>query len=389
MENRCKVLHYMTGMADIKAGIETYILNLYQNVDKDKLSFSVLTRNSKCGSAVYKEFQEKGIEIFDLECHKLGIKTMYSYYRKVRSFFKTHKGRFDVLHMHGFDDPFVAHMAKKSGIEKCLLHAHSVERENKGLAKNLFKNVTSNGNMRWADCFLACSDYAGQVMYKGRKFEVVKNAIPVELFEFQSSIREEMRIKLGVKDSEVAFCYTGRFIEVKNLPFLLDVFSEIVNVWNHAKLFLVGDGEQKEELISYVTEKNLQNKVVMIEQSNQVGRILQAMDVYMQTSISEGFSISALEAQCSGLPVFISDVFPQEIEVTGLVNKIGLSRSAKEWAQEIISKLEERKNLDISVRTAYSEVIRKKGYDIDNAVKEMCHRYLEKLHIDNYAGGKE
>ena len=376
MENRCKVLHYMTGMADIKAGIETYILNLYQNVDKDKLSFSVLTRNSKCGSAVYKEFQENGIEIFDLECHNLGMKTMYSYYRKLRLFFNEHKGEFDVLHMHGFDDPFVAYMAKRCGIKKCLLHAHSVERENKGLLKTSFKNISSRGNMRWADFCLACSGYAGQAMYKDRVFEVMKNAIPTELFEFRGNIREEMRFSFGLRESELAFCYTGRFIEVKNLFFLIDVFSEIVGVWNYAKLFLVGDGEQKEALNSYVVKNGLQREVVFLEQSNQVGKILQAMDVYVQTSLSEGFSISALEAQCSGLPVFISDVFPQEIEVTELVNKISLRKSAKEWAQEIMEKLDGG-GYDKSKRVIYADAIREKGYDIGMMGKKMSDRYIK------------
>lgn len=378
-ESRIRVLHYMTGMADVKAGVETYILNLYQEAEKPQVSFFVLTRNAKAGSAVYNEFCEKGIEIFDLECHNLSAKSMLNYYRKVKRFFKTHKGSFDVLHMHGFDDPFVAYLAKRNGIKFCVLHAHSVERENRGVLKNLFKRFSSKGNIHWSDCRLACSNYAGKAMYREASFEVVKNSIPIEKFTFREDVREEIRREFGLTDDEIAFCYTGRFIAVKNLFFLLDVFTEVVHFWNHAKLFMVGDGEQKEELVTYIAKRKLQRNVVLLEQSNQVGAILQAMDAYVQTSTSEGFSISALEAQCTGLPVFISDVFPREIEVTDLVCKISLNNTAEEWAQKIIKSLEERMNFDIGVRTSYSEIVKQSGYGSNNAFEEMYRRYRENM----------
>lgn len=377
--NSIRVLHYMTGMADVKAGIETYILNLYRKAEKAQLKFCVLTRNAKYGSAVYHEFLENGIEIFDLDCHNLNLKSVLGYYRKVKRFFESHRGAFDVLHMHGFDDPFVAYLAKRNGIKVCVLHAHSVERENKGILKNIFKNLASKGNMKCSDFRLACSDYAGKRMYGGATFEVVKNSISTEQFTFDSTTREEMRRTLNLKVEEIAFCYTGRFIAVKNLFFLLNVFEELVQVWKHARLFLMGDGEQKEKLISYIAKKNLQEKVVLLEQSNQVATVLQAMDVYLQTSLNEGFSISALEAQCIGLPVFVSDVFPQEIEVTDLIRKISLDYTAEEWAKEIISDLEKRENHDIDVRVSYSAIVRQRGYDSDTAFDEMNCRYRGNL----------
>lgn len=373
--NSIRVLHYMTGMADVKAGIETYILNLYREAEKTQLKFYVLTRNAKCGSAVYNEFSENGIEIFDLDCHNLNVKSVSGYYKKVKCFFETHRGAFDVLHMHGFDDPFVAYLAKRNGIKVCVLHAHSVERENKGILKTVFKNLASRGNKKRADCRLACSDYAGKGMYGGASFEVVRNSIPTELFTFDRTMREEMRCALNLVADEIAFCYTGRFIAVKNLFFLLDVFAELVQVWNQARLFLLGDGEQKEELISYIAKKNLQGKVVLLEQSNQVATVLQAMDVYVQTSLNEGFSLSALEAQSMGLPVFISDVFPREIEVTDLVRKISLNHTAEDWAKEIVSSLKNRESYDIDIRTSYSEIVRQRGYDSNNALDEMYCRY--------------
>lgn len=370
-----RVLHYMSGIADIKAGIETYILNLYKALDKSEYSFVILTRNSKPESSLYKEFIDNGIVIYDLNCPNLNIKTMTSYKRKVSNFFKCHRGEYDYLHMHGVDDPFVIKYAKKSGIMSCAVHAHSVRRENKSATKNLFKALFSLGNICRADHRFACSENAGRSMYNNKKFQVIKNAICVDEFSFDGLKRVEMRSELGLSETVFAFCYVGRFSMVKNLLFLLDVFEEISRINNNAMLFLLGDGEQKKEIEEYISRKNIDKKVVLYGETNRVGDLLQAMDAYLQTSFNEGFSISVLEAQCTGLPVFITNTFPEEIEITDLVHKLSLDQNAKQWARKIdeFTNLRNKKLLD--KRGEYAKIVRQNGYDSEEANEIMCRKY--------------
>ena len=85
-----------------------------------------------------------------------------------------------------------------------------------------------------------------------------------------------------------------------------------------------------------------------------------------------GFSLSSLEAQCSGLPTFLSTGFPIEIEVTDLVNRLDLNMGADSWANYIHDYL--RTYYD-SVRINYSSYVRNEGYDIQDITRSIEENY--------------
>jgi len=66
-----------------------------------------------------------------------------------------------------------------------------------------------------------------------------------------------------------------------------------------------------------------------------------------------------------------SDIIPKEVEVTSLIKKISLSKSDKEWADELLT----QKN---SYREDSSHLIVKAGYDIEENA-----RWLERFYLRN------
>lgn len=83
-----------------------------------------------------------------------------------------------------------------------------------------------------ADYFVECSKQAGidgfgKKVANSDRFTVLKNAIDVSKYRYTKERHEEMKEKFGMSDDYV-IGHVGRFAEVKNHRFIIDVYSEIV-----------------------------------------------------------------------------------------------------------------------------------------------------------------
>jgi glycosyltransferase EpsF len=80
------------------------------------------------------------------------------------------------------------------------------------------------------------------------------------------------------------------------------------------------------------------------------------MDAFVMPSLYEGLGLAAVEAQAAGLPAFLSDQMPLEVDTgCGLVKFLSLQQSAKLWAKSILRRAEQA---SISQRDALVSVCR-------------------------------
>ena len=166
--------------------------------------------------------------------------------------------------------------------------------------------------------------------------------------------------------------HVGRFTYAKNHQFLIDVFQEINKINPKSKLFLVGDGELKNEILKKVSKINLLENVKFLNNRNDVYRILQGMDVFVFPSNFEGLPIAMIEAQASGLPIFASTNISQEVKISSLVRFISLSKRPNKWAKIILNKDEY-----IQKREKMGKIITKEGYDIIDSARKISEIYCD------------
>ena len=163
----------------------------------------------------------------------------------------------------------------------------------------------------------------------------------------------------------------GRFNSQKNQLFLLDVLAEIIKKNTNYKLFLVGDGELKTQILEKIKKLKIERNVELLGIRNDIPEILQAMDVFLFPSLFEGLPVSLVEAQATGIQCVISDGVPAEsILVKENVKVISLKENAEQWANKIL----EIKNFE---RKDVSEIIKEKGYDIKENAKKLEEKYRE------------
>ena len=131
-------------------------------------------------------------------------------------------------------------------------------------------------------------------------------------------------------------------------------------------------------IIGYAYKKiEVDKKVRFIKPRNDIENYYQIMDVFVLPSFYEGLGIVNIEAQTSGLHVFVSQNVPDEIAITDLVTFISLNETPEDWANKII-------NTNINMRHDYSIEITKNNYNIYEQAKKLEKYYKDAIKENRY-----
>jgi glycosyltransferase involved in cell wall biosynthesis len=150
-----------------------------------------------------------------------------------------------------------------------------------------------------------------QVRIPREKIEVITNGVDLERFRLpggERSFRESFRHESGWSEEDVVLGLTARMDPVKNLPGLVRLFSRLAAGHPQARLLLVGDGPERETVRRLVSELGLESIVRLVPWSDDIAVYYHCMDILVLCSLSEGTSMTVLEAMASGLPVAASRV---------------------------------------------------------------------------------
>ena len=150
-----------------------------------------------------------------------------------------------------------------------------------------------------------------------KKLSVVHNGVDTSRLVRNEHARGEVRTRLAVQSNDVLFGALGNIIPRKGYEFFLQGLSEAkkLNPTISAKVLIVGrrlDTEYYTMLLRLVSDLRLQDSVLFKDYSENVQALLSAMDVFVLSSSSEGFSRALLEAMSSSLPVLATRI--SEIE---------------------------------------------------------------------------
>ncbi len=84
-----KVLHINAGSRDF-GGVSVFCLNLYRNIDRDKVQFDFLTPNISTYESVRSEIEGYGGSIFQFEINASSLTGKIKLYRRLKTFLSSH-----------------------------------------------------------------------------------------------------------------------------------------------------------------------------------------------------------------------------------------------------------------------------------------------------------
>lgn len=135
----------------------------------------------------------------------------------------------------------------------------------------------------------------------------VPNGIDVSRFSFQKEKRRELRDEMHVTDTFV-WLSIGRLTAAKDYPNLLDAFDKVRSHMQDVQLWIIGEGEDKQSLLSLIETLNLTEHVTFLGLQENIADWLSAADSFVLSSAWEGLPMVVLEAGSVGLPVVVTDV---------------------------------------------------------------------------------
>lgn len=335
-------------------GMETLIMNIYRNIDREKVQFDFLVHYSEKGE-------------YDDEIKSLGGKiyvmpnpvpqNFFKCKKAYKQFFEEHH-EYNKIHVHLHNMAFLIFPEAKKYNMHCIIHLHSknIEKNFKGYL-GLF--CTQRG-IPEADTIFVCSEEAASffIPKKNKKqYVIIKNGITGTNFFYNQEIRRKVRKELKLDKKFVLLC-AARYAIPKNHEFLIDIVSELKKMDQEIKLLLVGIGPLENKVRQKVKRMQLEDVVEFLGTRGDVNELMQAADCYVMPSLWEGLALVFVEAQAAGLKVYTSkEALSEEARISNLIEGIPLSMGAKTWAEKIYSKkFYERKN--------QKEMLKKSGFDI-------------------------
>ncbi len=143
--------------------------------------------------------------------------------------------------------------------------------------------------------------------FPARRLQVIHNGIEPGTSPTDSE-RRNVRRTLGIAPSTIVIGTIARLNHVKDLGTLIEAFAIISRQHQEIVLIVVGDGEERNRLEEIARRLGVLSEIRFLGQRDDARRLLAAFDVYVNSSISEGISLTILEAMAAELPVVATRV---------------------------------------------------------------------------------
>ncbi|MFQ5947476.1 MAG: glycosyltransferase [Acidimicrobiia bacterium] len=150
------------------------------------------------------------------------------------------------------------------------------------------------------------------------------------------------RSRFGLPDSVPMFVNVGRQVAQKGQVLLLDGFEKILEAVPNAHLAIVGrEGDASIDIRREIRERGLSGFVHPLGYRSDVPVLLASSDVFVFSSLAEGFGTAILEAMGAGLPVVAFDIPPvREVTDDGRVAGLVATGDAGALARVAVALLE-------------------------------------------------
>ena len=180
---------------------------------------------------------------------------------------------------------------------------------------------------RWKDVIIVNNSYdlkqAHELKIKPReKVALIYNGLDVYKMEYLP--KEEARLKLYEKavrqagkvfQGKTIIGTVANFYPTKGLKYLIEAAEYFKNK-DDVIFIVIGDGQERKDLELLITNYQLQHKVLLLGQIPDAYKLLTAFDIFVLSSVKEGFPWAVIEAMAAKLPVIATKVgaLPEIIE---------------------------------------------------------------------------
>tara|TARA_Y100001934_G_scaffold281669_1_gene392189 strand:- start:3744 stop:4901 length:1158 start_codon:yes stop_codon:yes gene_type:complete len=212
-----------------------------------------------------------------------------------------------------------------------------------------------------------------------RHFKVAKEIRVIPNFVCISKFNKEQdkcKKDLFAPSGEKVLMHISNFRKVKRIQDVIKIHS-IVNAKIPTRLILIGDGPERSSMERLAREEGVEDSTYFLGKIKETEKALCLADVYLMTSETESFGVSALEALASGVPVISSNTggIPEvnTHNTTGFLSKVG---DVEDMAKNLSNLLTDN---ELYTKFSLNALEKAKQFDISNVLPIYENLYDELL----------
>lgn len=219
---------------------------------------------------------------------------------------------YDVIdaHSHLFISTNLCALVRRLGSVPLVITNHGLRSQNvPKIFQELYLRTLGVWTFNSADKIITFTEYERNELLKigvdDKKIVIIPNAIDTDVF-----------YPNPYKHDKFTVIWVGRLSAGKGLKYGILGFEQYLINHPNAQMYVVGDGPYYCDALTYVSEKGLDEKIIFTGrvENQEMLSYYNRSDVYLMTSMSEGFPRTLLEAAACGLSVICTDI-PQLIPI--------------------------------------------------------------------------
>jgi L-malate glycosyltransferase len=293
---KIKVLHIVLSLEI--GGLEQVVLNLVRNLDRKRFEPAVACLNER--GALADELLKLGIKV--IQVNPMSARFSFLFPMELVKIIKQEK--VDIAHSH-------------SGCWYKSVRAASLAKIQPTIHTEHGRLIPDSLQARWLDRFytkyttrvVAVSDSLRdyliyQIKIPASKIEVIYNGVP----DIKLAVSIDSIPLLEGNGSIPIIGTIGRLAPVKDYSTLLLAMRQVVDEVRPAKLVIIGDGPERNRLEQLTEKLGITSNVNFLGARRDLANLYGNFTVFALSSISEGTSMSILEAMASGKPVVATAV---------------------------------------------------------------------------------
>lgn len=313
-----------------RGGAETSLIHILRHIDRRKFEFDFLVHT--VDTCQYDDdARSLGARIIPCLDPTHPVRYAYNFHRILHEY-----GPYDCVHshIHQFSGLILA-LAAAEHIPLRIVHSRSDTRilDRKcpwprrayiGVMELLICHCATRG--------IAVSEEAADSLFpRGWRLEEDKWSVcpsGIDLRPFDQPVDSlQVRAELGIPPKAHVVGHVGRFAEVKNHHFLVDVAPTLIQRDSNVLFLLVGDGPLRPEIENLVRRRGLTCHFIFAGIRTDIARLLKgAMDCFVLPSTFEGMPMALLEAQAAGLHCVVSSAVSSQGDIGDeAVSRVSLS----------------------------------------------------------------
>jgi glycosyltransferase involved in cell wall biosynthesis len=298
-QDKTSVMHITYDMRI--GGTEMVIKNIIEGSDNSLFEMSIFCIESPLGPFA-DDLLTKGVSI---TCHARKPGFDLSLIKAIKQHIKLNN--IDVLHCHQYT-PYVYGVLAAIGTKtKVIFTEHGRFYPDSSSWKRKLINPLLN-RFTAATTAISAATKEALVVYENfpaKNIEVVYNGIAPLHYDAQEVAR--LKQQYLIADHELCLGTIARLDPIKNHIMMLKAFRQVIDAGIAAKLVIVGDGEERQNIEALIQQLDLNAQVILTGYEPKPSALLAMMDIYLLSSLSEGTSMTLLEAMSLGKPCVVTD----------------------------------------------------------------------------------